>query len=213
MKVNLTSEDLIRYEEQMCDLFAQKKIKAPIHLDNGNEQQLIEVFEKYVDEDDWVMGSWRMHYKSLLKGVPAAEMTEAILEGKSISLCFPKYKIIASAIVGGILPIAVGVAMGIKMHGEKNKAVCFVGDMTFQSGAFHECYQYCLNHDLSILFVIEDNAKSVCTDTKEVWNCTRLFYEPEHYELGSVNVDVPKIAYFRYASKYPHAGGLARVQF
>ena len=48
-----------------------------------------------------------------------------ILEGKSISLCFPEYNIYSSAIVGGVLPIAVGVAMNLK-NNKKTKITFFV---------------------------------------------------------------------------------------
>jgi pyruvate dehydrogenase E1 component alpha subunit len=213
MQVNYTPEDLIKYEEHICDLFSQKKIKAPVHLDNGNEEQLIQIFKEFVDEEDWCMGSWRMHYKCLLKGVPQDVMDAAILEGKSISLCFPKYKVISSAIVGGILPIAVGTAMAIKRKGEKNKVVCFVGDTTSTTGIFYECYNYSVNHSLPILFVIEDNGKSVCTDTREVWNIKKLFYESEGYVNG-VTKATPNLLYYKYTSKYPHAGvGGVRINF
>lgn len=213
MKVTYTADSLIKYEDHICELFAQKKIRAPVHLDNGNEEQLINVFANFVDEEDWVMGSWRMHYKSLLKGVPQQEMDAAIVEGKSISLCFPKYRIISSAIVGGILPIAVGTAMGIKMKGEKNKVVCFMGETTSESGMAHETIKYATQHDLPILFVIEDNGKSVCTNTREVWASDRLIYEPADYQPKTVVKVAPKVLYFKYESKYPHAGCGQRINF
>jgi TPP-dependent pyruvate/acetoin dehydrogenase alpha subunit len=186
MKVTYTPEDLIKYEDSVCDLFAQKKIRAPVHLDNGNEQPLIDVFTNFVDENDWVMGSWRQHYKCLLKGVPQKELTQAILEGKSISLCFPAYRVISSAIVGGILPIAVGAAMGIKRRKSTYKVVCFLGEMTSETGAFHEALKYSVQHDLPVLFVIEDNGKSVCTETLQAWNLKKLTYAPEDILIPGV---------------------------
>jgi TPP-dependent pyruvate/acetoin dehydrogenase alpha subunit len=67
------------------------------------------------------------------------------------------------------LPIAVGIALGIKL---KNlcfqKVFCFMGDMTSESGVAYECIKYSLNHKLPVVYVIEDNGKSVCTDTREV---------------------------------------------
>src|SRR4051812_25579012 len=123
-----TAKQLIEYERSICNLFAEKKIRAPIHLDNGNEEQLINVFNNFIHQDDWICGSWRQHYKCLLKGVPQQELTQKIIDGKSISLCFPKYRIISSAIVAGILPIATGIALGIKYNAERNKVVCFLGD-------------------------------------------------------------------------------------
>ena len=219
MKVTYTPEDLIKYEDHICELFAQKKIKAPVHLDNGNEEQLIKVFENLVDEDDWCLGTWRMHYKSLLKGVPQYMMDAAIIDGKSISLCFPKYKVISSAIVGGIIPIAVGIAMGLKMKGQKNKVVCFIGDMSSETGAFHEALKYSLSQNLPILFVIEDNGKSVCTETLPAWNLKKLTYAPSEVSapqmfdpkgIYSIN---EKVVYFKYESKFPHAGTGARINF
>jgi pyruvate dehydrogenase E1 component alpha subunit len=173
-----------------------------------------------VDEENWLCGSWRQHYKALLKGVPQEELMQAILEGKSISLCFPKYRVISSAIVGGILPIGVGIAMGIKRKGEKNKVIIFAGEMTAESGCFYECYKYSINHDLPVLFCIEDNGKSVCTDTREVWGCNKLFlsgkrlsYEPLDYKIGTVVNVHEKILYYKYESKFPHAGTGERISF
>jgi pyruvate dehydrogenase E1 component alpha subunit len=119
-----------------------------------------------------------------------------------------------SAIVGGILPIAVGIAMGIKRQGGTNNVICFLGEMTSESGAFHEALKYSLNHDLPILFVLEDNEKSVCTPTLPVWNQKKLTHGPDippsSKQVVSIN---PKTVYYKYFSKFPHAGGLSRVQF
>jgi pyruvate dehydrogenase E1 component alpha subunit len=140
----------------------------------------------------------------LLKGVPAAELRDRILEGKSISLCFPEYRIFSSAIVTGVLPIAVGTAMAIKRDGKDEKVFCFVGDMTSETGSFEECYKYARNFGLPIKFIIEDNGVSICTDTKAVWNMRRLTREGEANE---------HLHYYRYQSKWPHAGAGKRVQF
>lgn len=216
MKVTLTPQDLIAFEEKVCELFAQKKIRAPIHLYDGNEGHHIHIFENYVDEFDWVMCSWRSHYQCLLKGVPQEMLLQSIMEGKSISLCFPEYEIVSSAIVGGILPIAVGVAMGIKRQGGTNKVVCFMGEMTSETGIAHECIKYSINHNLPILFVLEDNGKSVCTPTLPVWNMKKLTYAPTHEEMvddKNVYVMNSHVLYYKYESRFPHAGGLTRVQF
>ncbi len=214
MKVTLTPADLIAFEDEVCKHFADKKIRAPVHLDNGNEEQLIDVFANYVNEDDWVMGSWRQHYKCLLKGVPHEELMQSILEGKSISLCFPKQRIISSAIVGGILPVALGTALGIKRQGGTNKVICFLGEMTSETGAFHEVHKYSVNHDLPVFWVVEDNGKSVCTPTREVWNIKgRLTYEPVPQGDNRLVRVSEKVLYYKYESKYPHAGTGSRINF
>lgn len=198
-----TPEELVAFETEIADLFNAAKIRSPIHLYFGNEKEIIEVF-KEVQEDDWVMCSWRSHYQCLLKGVPPEELRQEILENRSISLCFPEQRVVSSAIVGGILPVALGVAIGIKRSGGKNRVHCFMGEMTSETGIAHECIKYATNHDLPIRFIIEDNGKSVMTETREAWKQDVLTYE---------NGKHPSVVYYKYQTKYPHAGAGTRVQF
>lgn len=199
----MTKEELIEFEEEIAALFNVGKIRAPIHLYYGNEEAIIEVF-RAIRAQDWVFCSWRSHYQCLLKGVPKDRVRDEILAGRSISLCFPEQRVFSSAIVGGVLPIAVGAAMSIQQRGEDAKVYCFMGDMTAETGIAHESIKYSRNHRLPIRFIIEDNAKSVCTDTRETWNQPRLTYEEVNDEY---------ISYYRYETKYPHAGAGMRVQF
>ena len=184
-------------------MFNRAKITAPIHLYSNNEDKLIKIFKK-IKKKDWVFCSWRSHYQCLLKGVPEKLLEKEILDGKSISLCFPKYKIYSSAIVGGIIPIALGVALGNKIKKKKSKVYCFVGEMTSETGIMHECFKYAVNKKLPIHFIIEDNSKSVCTDTRKVWSMKRLSFEKKNSKY---------LTYYKYHLKYPHAGAGKRVQF
>ena len=140
----------------------------------------------------------------MLKGVPISKLKKEILNGKSISLCFPKYKIYSSAIVGGNLPIAVGMALSYKNKKKKNKVYCFIGDMTSETGIAHECIKYSINKKLPIKFIIEDNEKSVCTDTRKVWSQKKLSFEKYSSKY---------VYYYKYHLKFPHAGAGKRVQF
>ena len=199
----MEKKDLINFEKEIADLFNNKKIKSPIHLYSGNEEFLINFFKK-INKNDWIFCSWRSHYQCLLKGVPKEELRKEILNGKSISLCFPKYKIYSSAIVGGNLPTAVGVALSLKRKKRNEKVYSFMGDMTSETGIAHECIKYSRNNKLPIHFVIEDNGKSVCTDTRSAWSQKKLTYE---------NVSDKYVTYYKYDLKYPHAGAGKRVQF
>jgi pyruvate dehydrogenase E1 component alpha subunit len=199
----VTKQELIDFENKIAECFNAGKILAPIHLYYGNEDEIIDVF-KDIKQQDWVFCSWRSHYQCLLKGVPSVEIEKEIMEGRSISLCFPEYKIYSSAIVGGVLPIAVGTALTLKRNGTNSKVYCFMGDMTSETGIAHESIKYAIQQKLPIKFIIEDNGKSVCTDTREVWNNSRLLYE---------GFDNDMIYYYKYETKYPHAGAGVRVQF
>ena len=108
-----TKESLINFEQKVCDAFMNKEIKAPVHLYSNNEEKMIEIFQN-VKSEDWVFCSWRSHYQCLLKGVPEEEVFKEIVNGNSITLAFPEYKVFSSAIVGGSLPIALGVALSQK---------------------------------------------------------------------------------------------------
>jgi pyruvate dehydrogenase E1 component alpha subunit len=199
----VTKEELIEFENRIAQQFNEGKIRSPVHLYYGNENELIKIFEE-VKPQDWVFCSWRSHYQCLLKGVPEKEIEKKILDGLSISLCFPKYNVYSSAIVGGVIPIAVGTAMSIKKNGEDSKVYCFIGDMTSETGIAHESIKFSIQHKLPIKFIIEDNQKSVCTETRDVWNESKITYE-------DVNNDY--IYYYKYETKYPHAGAGVRVQF
>jgi pyruvate dehydrogenase E1 component alpha subunit len=141
----------------------------------------------------------------LLKGVPAYLLKKEILNGRSISLCFPKYKIYSSAIVGGIIPIALGLALSLKLKKKKDKVFCFLGDMTSETGIAHESIKYAINFNLPIHFIIEDNNQSVCTDTRKTWASNILTYSKDYNKKF--------ITYYKYKNKYPHAGAGQRVQF
>ncbi len=165
MKNLLSKEELIAFETDIAESFNNKQIRAPIHLYSGNETQMINIFSR-IDESDWVLCSWRSHYQCLLKGVPRERLKSDILLGRSISLCYRDYRVLSSGIVTGVLPIAVGIALDIKRKGNANKVYCFIGDMTSETGVAHECIKYSRNFKLPIHFIIEDNSKSVCTDTR-----------------------------------------------
>ena len=198
----MNKQQLIDFETDIANCFNESLIRAPVHLYSNNEDQLIEIF-KDIKKEDWVFCTWRSHYQCLLKGVDPQVVKQNILDGKSITLCYASHNIYSSAIVTGNIPIANGVALDIKRKKQTNHVWCFVGDMTSETGTFFENWKYAVNHDLPITFIIEDNNKSVCTDTRKVWNTDNLYFQNEDR----------KIIYYNYESKYPHAGAGKRIQF
>ena len=136
--------------------------------------------------------------------MPEKQIKEEILAGRSISLCFPEYNIYSSALVGGSIPVAVGLAISLKRESSKNSVYCFMGEMTSETGIAHECIKYSRNFKLPIHFIIEDNEKSVCTETRKTWNTKKLSYEGYADEY---------VTYYHYKLKYPHSGAGKRIQF
>ena len=94
--------------------------------------------------------------------------------------------------------------MAIARSGEDARVHCFMGDMTAETGIAHESIKYSRNHRLPIRFIVEDNGKSVCTDTRSAWNQPRLSFDEVHDEV---------VQHYRYETRYPHAGAGVRVQF
>ena len=196
MITNHTVESLQAFEQGIANEFNAGNIRAPVHQAGGNEQQLIDIFQE-VGPNDWICCQWRSHLHSLLRGVPPAELKVAIMAGKSITLCFPEYRIVSSAIAGGICPIALGLAMGIKRDGGSEKVWCFIGDMTAAMGITAECVRYAAGFGLPVEWIVEGNGKSVMTNTDEVWG------------MGN-NARVRR---YEYVLPWPHAGAGKRINF
>jgi pyruvate dehydrogenase E1 component alpha subunit len=183
---------LIQFERKMADHWEAGKVRGPIHLSGGNEDELIEIF-KYIKKSDWVFSTWRSHYHALLKGVPSEWLEEEILAGRSITIVNQEEHFYSSAIVGAIIPIATGVALSNKRNDTDDKVWCFIGDMAFETGGFYEMHKYAQRYDLPIRFVVEDNGVSTNTPTEETWN--------------GIKRDVPNdVIWYNYKKEWPHYG-------
>jgi len=187
----MNKKDLIDFEKRVQDAYESGKIKAPVHLSGNNEDQLIKIFKK-IHKDDWVFSSWRNHYHALLHGFDPEKLFNLIVEGRSMGINSLEDRFYSSSIVGGSLPIALGVAQSIKLKKETSKVWCFIGDMTFETGTFHECYKYSRNFDLPIEFVVEDNNMSTNTPTDQTWNKKSKIPDDVHY--------------YEYERNFPHHG-------
>lgn len=203
MSMKIDKDYLLNFEEKVASLFNQGRIRAPVHLSNGGEDELIAIFSK-IKKQDYVFSTWRSHYHALLKGVPPEMILSEILDGNSISLNFPNYNFFTSAIVGTHIPVSVGVAYALKNENKSNQVWCFLGDMASETGIAQTSMRYALRWQLPVTFVIEDNNLSVCTETRKIWNTDFLTYQ----QLG-----LPNVISYRLNSKYPHAGAGIRVQF
>jgi pyruvate dehydrogenase E1 component alpha subunit len=208
----MKKQELIDFEKEIGDIFNEGKIRAPIHLYSGNEDQIIEVFKSIDTEKDWVCCTWRNHYQGLLKGIPKEVIKEQIMRGKSMVMNLPEYKFICSSIVGGIPSIATGIALANKLQGNDSRVWVWTGDMSSQTGHWHEAYKYSVANDLPITFVVEDNKKSVCTPTEKVWGSEPPYYLDRKYTGGVMYQ--PHLIYYQYTNNlYQHAGANVRVQF
>ena len=186
----MTSAELIAFEADIAREFDAGNIHAPVHLSGGNEAQLIDIFRE-VKPTDWVCSTHRSHYHALLKGIPPAEVKRQIMEGRSMFISSPEHRFISSAIVGGMLPIACGLAYA----GER--VWCFVGDMCATTGACHDALKFAASNYLDLHFVVEDNGLSTNTPTLKAWGDKVSKYSPNHAHI------------YTYERTYPHYQPLA----
>lgn len=185
----VSARELWEFEEEVAARFAEGRIKGPVHLNSPTQIEPLQAIFANVRPEDWVLGTWRSHYHALLKGVPRELVMAEVLAGRSMMLHFPSHKFLTSAIVGGILPLACGLAAG------GARVWCFVGDMAATTGGFHEALRLTHCRDLSITFIEEDNGLATNTPTEAAWGTpegTELRHRIYKYQrLGSHYVSLP----------------------
>jgi pyruvate dehydrogenase E1 component alpha subunit len=192
MKESWTEEGLKEFEENLKNLFEAGKIRAPLHLSGGNENDLIHIFAS-IKEEDYVISTHRNHYHYLLKGGKPQELIDEIM-GKETGICGgnarsmntidPSIKFYSSAIVAGGCAIAAGIAMGLKNkekgRRKRSHVWCFLGDGAEDSGHFMEAARFGVARQLPLTFIIEDNDRSTDSTKAERWhsypqfNCTNV---------------------------------------
>lgn len=196
-----TREQLIAYEEIVREAWETGQLPSLVHLCNGNEDALIEIF-KDIRPQDWIFVSHRAHYHCLLKGMPPEVLMQNIREDRSM-FCFDKeLRIYQSAILGGCCGIAAGVARALKDSGADERVFVFLGDGAADNGHLYEAAMYAAGHDLPVAFIIENNDRQVDTDIE-----TRR--GPHHEDFS---LDAPNIFEYHYRSKFPHAGSGSKHQ-
>lgn len=194
----LTKEELMEFSRKVSEEFANGKIRGPIHLSGGQEDALIEIF-KQIKRTDWVFSTHRSHYHALLHGIDEKWLFDEIMNGRSITIENIDHHFISSAIVAGILPMALGVALGVKRQNLENHVWAFVGDMTAEGGIYYEVVKYATRHRLPLSIVVEDNGFSTNTPTQVVW--------------GDKNSPETTVLKYKYERVFPHQGCGKWVQF
>ncbi|MFA6023154.1 MAG: thiamine pyrophosphate-dependent enzyme [Candidatus Pacearchaeota archaeon] len=195
----MNKQQLIDFEKRIADLWEDAKIKYPVHLSGGNEEQLIKIF-KEIKQGDYVFSTHRNHYHYLLAGGNEKDLERKIISGHSMHIFDKEKNFLSSAIVAGTPAIAAGVALALKYKQSKNKVWCFVGDGAEDEGHFYEAVRYVDGFSLPCTFIIEDNDRSVETTKKE--------------RYGSSEMKWPNcVLRYEYNATYPHVGTGKIVDF
>jgi pyruvate dehydrogenase E1 component subunit alpha len=161
-----------RFEDKCAELYTQQKIRGFLHLYDGEEAVAAGVIP-LLEKRDRVVATYREHGHALVRGVSMksalAEMygkQEGCSHGRGGSMhLFDSATNFhgGNAIVGGGLPLAVGLALADHMRGENNVTACFFGEGAVAEGEFHESMNLAALWKLPVLFVCENNLYAMGT--------------------------------------------------
>jgi pyruvate dehydrogenase E1 component alpha subunit len=187
-----------RFEERSSDLYQQGKIRGFLHLYIGEEAVAVGAMQA-LGPDDAVVSTYREHGHALARGMPATVLMAELYgkatgcsKGRGGSMHFfdvTRRFYGGYAIVGGGLPIAVGLALADRLAGRRRVTACFFGDGAVVEGEFHESLNLAKLWDLPVLFICENNLYAMGTALDVSHSRTDIAAKAEAYGVGSSRVD------------------------
>ncbi len=187
-----------RMEEKCAELYGESKIRGFLHLYVGQEAVAAGALGALAPEDA-VVATYREHAHALLRGVP---MTSIMAEmfGKSEGCCRGRGGSMhlfdvgrrfygGNAIVGGGLPLAIGLALADVVQQRERVTACFFGDGAVAEGAFHESANMAALWQLPVLFCCENNYYAMGTALARAQSQTDLTIKAASYNMGTLAVD------------------------
>jgi pyruvate dehydrogenase E1 component subunit alpha len=187
-----------RFEEKCAELYRAGKIHGFVHLYIGEEAIAVGAVHA-LQPDDAVVATYREHGHALVRGVPATSVMAEMYgkqegcsrgRGGSMHLFDAATRFHGgNAIVGGGLPLAVGLALADKMQGRPRVTACFFGEGAVAEGEFHECLNLAALWNLPVLFCCENNLYAMGTALKRSESEPDLCLKASSYEIPAWPVD------------------------
>jgi pyruvate dehydrogenase E1 component alpha subunit len=187
-----------RFEDNAAELYSAMKIRGFLHLYNGEEAVAVGVMEALTPEDA-VVATYREHGQALARGLSAASILAEMYgkqegccrgRGGSMHLFDDKTRFYGgNAIVGGGLPLAVGLALADKMQNRPRATCCFFGDGAVAEGEFHESMNLAALWQLPVLFLCENNQYAMGTALTLSEAVTDLARKAASYNVQAAAVD------------------------
>ena len=187
-----------RFEERCAQLYQQSHIHGFLHLYNGQEAVAVGVMDA-LRPVDGVVATYREHGHALMKGVPTAAVMAEMFgrvdgcsggRGGSMHLFDAEHRFYGgNAIVGGGLPLAVGLALADKMLEREVVTVCFFGEGAAAEGEFHESLNLAALWQLPVLFCCENNLYAMGTALARGHAAVNLAERAATYGMPSRSID------------------------
>jgi pyruvate dehydrogenase E1 component subunit alpha len=187
-----------RFEEQCAELYQAGRIRGFLHLYIGEEAVAAGAMQA-IGADDAVVSTYRDHGHALARGMPA-ECLMAELYGK-VTGCsrgrggsmhfFDEARRFYGgyAVVGGGLPIALGLALADKMRGDRRVTACFFGEGAAAEGEFHESMNLAALWQLPVVFLCENNRYAMGTAIERSESETSIAEKAKSYRVPTETVD------------------------
>ena len=188
-----------RFEEASSRLYMQGKIRGFLHLYIGEEAIAVGAISA-LEDDDYVVSHYRDHGHALAKGMSPhlimAELCGKVTgssggKGGSMHLYDQSKNFMGGfAIVGGQLPIAVGLGLAIKYKREDRVVLCFFGDGAVNQGEYHEALNLASIWKLPVLFFLENNLYGMGTHVERTHAGGRdIYLTAESYKIPAAQID------------------------
>lgn len=187
-----------RLEEKSAELYGAGKIRGFLHLYIGEEAVAVGALHA-LSADDNIVATYREHGHALVRGVPMnaimAEMfgkRDGCSRGRGGSMHLfdrPTRFFGGNAIVGGGLPLAVGLALADKMQHIDRVTACFFGEGAIAEGAFHESINLAVLWQLPVLFLCENNFYAMGTALTRSESQTDLCAKAASYNAPAIKAD------------------------
>lgn len=146
-----------------------RNIFCPVHLSLGHEDIAVDLHKVMIPED-WLFSTHRNHHHYIAKGGDESKLWDEIMGlesglnggfAGSQGISDPKINFHASAILGGLIGVAAGTAYSLKLDNSKAISICCIGDAGTEQGVFWESLNFAALYDLPLLYICENNGKSV----------------------------------------------------
>jgi pyruvate dehydrogenase E1 component alpha subunit len=186
------------FEDRCAELYGESRIRGFLHLYNGEEAVAVGVIRS-LKMQDAVVATYREHGHAIARGISMNSIM-AELFGKVSGCCrgrggsmhiFDASKRFygGNAIVGGCLPLAVGLALAEKLQHRDGIAVCFFGEGAMAEGEFHEAMNLAALWELPVLFVCENNYYAMGTALTRSESEPDLVAKAHGYRMRAESVD------------------------
>jgi pyruvate dehydrogenase E1 component alpha subunit len=187
-----------RFEERCVELYSARQIRGFLHLYIGEEAVATGVMAALTPADA-VVSTYREHGHALARGIPAGAVMAEMYgrstgcsrgRGGSMHLFDASRRFYGgNAIVGGGLPISLGLALADRMSQRPVVTACFFGDGAVAEGEFHECLNLAALWRLPVLFCCENNLYAMGTRIDRAQASTQLCARAASYGLTAAEVD------------------------